>query len=275
LYDFLDSFWQIRHKVQANEYFIFFPKVKINLSNMKTFYVFIWCLLWGGLLQESKAQKFEKDDRVEVRFEKDQKWYAATIKEVRADGYWVGYDGYAASYDELVPLASPRLRPLNTEIAGVKAYIKAKRGQEVSLKGNLRDGKVIPLEWAQLSTMACFPGTRFQEFQGAHVFYWMDLPQRSEVTITVKPLQGKRINVYAYSGFDGRTLPPQESSCVSCEAGYEQWSAAKPPSDFSKAAGSQQVRLRAVNQPYRVLIGVAGAEGVQEGDFELKVRLSE
>ena len=222
-----------------------------------------------------QAQKFETGDRVEILYEKDSKWYAGTIKEVKPEGYLVGYDGYASSFDEVIASNSPRIRAMNTQIAGVKAYIKVKKGQSTKLKGNVREGKTISLEWAQLSTMACFPGTRFAEFEGNHVFYWMDLPTRSEVTITVKPLNGKRINVYAYSGFDGKTLPPNEGRCVSCEASHEQWNPAKPPQDFTRSAGVQTVQLRAINNPYRVLIGVAGARGVSEGDFELEVSLSQ
>ena len=216
---------------------------------------------------------FSEGDRIEILYPKDQKWYPGIIKKVSNDGYLVSYDGYASSYDETVPVN--RLRTVrNIGIRGVKSYIKAEKGKVIAIRGNIREGRIIDdLDFAQRSSMACFPGTRFVEFQGNQIFYWMDLPSRSEVTITVNPLTGKRINVYAFSGFDGQTLPPDVSSCVSCEAGYETWSAANPPRDFTKSAGTQKIQLRAVNSPYRVLIAVSGAKGVTEGDFELKVAL--
>jgi hypothetical protein len=235
----------------------------------KIFIIYFFLLYIGSFA--AQAQNFATGDRLEVLSEKDGKWYSATIKAIQEDNYLISYDGYASSYDQVIPFSSSRLRKANTEIEGVKSYIKVNKGQTTSFKGNIKEGEKITLNWAALSNMACFPATRFVEFEGNHLFYWVDLPVRSEMYITVKPLNGKRINVYAYSGFDGSTLPPDVVSCVSCEAGYEKWSAMKTPKNFQKSAGNQTIRLNAINNPYRVLIGVAGAKGVLEGDFELTI----
>ncbi|WP_154658260.1 hypothetical protein [Eisenibacter elegans] len=199
--------------------------------------------------------------------------YAGTVQEVRNEGYMISYDGYSAAYNETIPFGSKRLRAVGSAALEGVDYIAVERGKTSVRRGNLNTGKTLPLAWAALSSMACFPATRFVEFEGNHVFYWVDLPARSEIFITIKPLTGKRINVYAYSGFDGKTLPPDVGSCVSCEAGYEAWSAAKPPKNFQKSAGEHTIRLNAINNPYRVLIGVAGAKDVVEGDYELNISL--
>ncbi|MBX2870658.1 MAG: hypothetical protein KTR30_01120, partial [Saprospiraceae bacterium] len=38
-------------------------------------------------------------------------------------------------------------------------------------EGVLDQGQTMPLRWAENSSVACFPGTRFVEYQGNHVLY--------------------------------------------------------------------------------------------------------
>lgn len=44
------------------------------------------------------------------------------------------------------------------------------------VEGKLEDGVKIPLDWAEGSSVACFPSTRFEMFDGHHVFYRVNLP---------------------------------------------------------------------------------------------------
>ncbi len=215
------------------------------------------------------ALKYEVGERCEI--EHQGKWYGGRIEQVKgADLFYVSWDGYAASYNSDVP--KNRLRPM-TPIANVP-YIVAKRGAgAVLVKGNVKNGKTIDLAWAAYSSNACFPATRFAEFEGNHEFYWLDLPENSEVTITVSSPTGQRINVYGFSGFDGQAIPPNVPSCTSCEAGHEQWNPTNPPTNFTKTAGPQKIQLRAINARFRVLVAVAGAKGVTAGDYELRVEI--
>lgn len=225
----------------------------------------------------SAAKKWNVGDRVEIKnydeVYKREKIYPAIIVSVESGGYRVNYDGYAESYDETV--SADKLQPLSP-VAGVP-YLKAEKGKTVSVKSDLSGGKIIDLDWAQASGVACFPGTRFVEFEGNHVFYWMDLPRRSILKITVKPTDGKRINVYAYSGFEPQYVPPNVPRCLSCEASHETWVGTNPPADFTKASskdgGVQSVELNATTNRYGVLIGVAGAKGVVSGKYELQIEL--
>ncbi len=161
---------------------------------------------------------------------------------------------------------------INYDSKPAKVYsLKAEKGKALSYKGNISEGKTIPLEWASTSNMACFPATRNEEFRGNHLFYKLELPKYSKMKVTVIPQDGKRINLYAISGYDGQSLPPNISRCVTCEAGYAKYVG---NTDVTKSAGAQSVEFMAINNPYNVLIGVAGAKGATSGEFIIKVELT-
>jgi hypothetical protein len=144
------------------------------------------------------------------------------------------------------------------------------------VKGNLKDGvKLQSLRWAESSSVACFPGTRFEMFNGNHVFYRMTMPAASTMTITVTPKDGKVINLYALrQGMRGQQNPPNITSAISCEAKYPIYAnVSKTRRVTNKDDGIRKVEYISVRSPYSILIGVAGAEGLAEGDFTLKVEI--
>ncbi|NET35130.1 MAG: hypothetical protein F6K19_24405 [Cyanothece sp. SIO1E1] len=146
---------------------------------------------------------------------------------------------------------------------------------QISLfEGALDQGQTMPLRWAENSSVACFPGTRFVEFQGNHVLYRMQMPAYSDLKITVQPKDPKhRINIYALRlGVNNMDTPPNISRAISCEAGYPIY-AGQP--NLNAPAEAQSVSYISVARPYSILIGVAGAKGVLEGAYELKVELKE
>ena len=147
----------------------------------------------------------------------------------------------------------------------------ALKGVTKSYKGSLADGvKVHDLSWASRSSTACFPATQNAKFTGNHVLYVAEIPSRSSMEVTVVP-SDKNANMSIYAYMDAKNssaFPPSLSSCVSCEAEHK-W-------DYPKRGKTQDhtrtIRLNAVNNPYRVVIGVAGAEGLDSGDFILKIK---
>lgn len=141
-------------------------------------------------------------------------------------------------------------------------------------EGTLDQGETMPLRWAENSSVACFPGTRFVEFQGNHVLYRMQMPAYSDLKITVEPNDSKhRINIYALRlGINNMDTPPNISRAISCEAGYPIY-AGQP--NFNAPAEARSVSYISVARPYNILIGVAGAKGVLEGGYKLKVELKE
>lgn len=142
-----------------------------------------------------------------------------------------------------------------------------------SVEGNLSQGvEMTDLSWAWNSSVACFPGTQAAKFTGKHVLYALDLPAYTELEIDLIPVdKNANFSLYAYEVgtiTDGNTVPtlPQ---CIRCEADYK-W-------DY-KVKGKTQDHTRhvrdilAIANPYQVVIGVVGANGLSEGAYRLEVR---
>ena len=142
--------------------------------------------------------------------------------------------------------------------------------------GNIKDGtKLSSLRWAERSSVACFPGTRFEMFTGNHVFYRITLPAASAMKVIVTPAKGKAINLYALrQGMRQQAVPPNVTSAISCEASYPIYAnVSKTRRVRNKDDGTRKVEYISVNSSYSILIGVAGAEGLTEGDFKLKIEI--
>jgi hypothetical protein len=142
---------------------------------------------------------------------------------------------------------------------------------KAQVSGNLKTGKVIDLAWATKSSVACFPSVKNDHFDGHHLLYTLDLPAQSVLKIELVPQDKKSdLSLYAYSvGTTNTQLPPSISSVVSCEASYGSKSISKPYNPGSKEA----VELNATTNPYRVVVGVAGAQKLKKGDFTLNFDL--
>jgi len=136
------------------------------------------------------------------------------------------------------------------------------------ISADLASGRVLEhLEWADESDVACFPGTENTNFEGAHLLYWIDQPESTTLTATASPDSGVDVSVYILQM--GTTLfqvPPDVSSVVSCEAGFDQTGDSNP-------GEAETTSVIATTNPYNVLIGVAGAAGVESGGFTLSVTL--
>jgi hypothetical protein len=163
------------------------------------------------------------------------------------------------------PEAGPKVTPL-TLPANVNS------GQ---VDGNIKDGKTIALGWAERSSVACFPGTRFEMFNGNHVLYRVAMPAGSRITVTLTPKDGAAVNLYALrQGAAERTAPPSITSAISCEAKYPIY--ANLPTGrtvANKDDGTRKIEFISVGAPYSILIGVAGAKGLKEGAFSLGVKI--
>ncbi len=149
--------------------------------------------------------------------------------------------------------------------------IKLKPNGTVKKTGKLDGGPQIALSWASESDIACWPSIRDQHFNGAHQVYVTDLPPKSEMFIKLIPKNPKLdLSLYAYSvGTKTKALPPKVISTVSCEASFGTKSRSKP----YNPGKPENVRLNAIRNPYRVYIGVAGAQGVKKGAYELQIEL--
>ena len=142
--------------------------------------------------------------------------------------------------------------------------------------GDLKDGtKLSSLRWAERSSVACFPGTRFEMFTGNHVFYRITLPPYSSMKVIVKPKEGKDINLYALrQNMRAQTVPPNVERAVSCEASYPIYAnVSRTRTVRNKDDGVRKVEYISVRSPFSILIGVAGAKGKTDGEFTLQIEI--
>lgn len=143
----------------------------------------------------------------------------------------------------------------------------------ITVRGDLANGFVMnDLSWAWNSSVACFPKTQESKFTGNHVLYTIDLPSYTSMEITVIPDdESANFSLYAYEVgkvSSGNTVP-NLSRCVRCEADHK--------SDYNRRGGQDHTRtvkdILALRNPYQVVIGVTGADGLSEGGFTLEINV--
>jgi len=138
-----------------------------------------------------------------------------------------------------------------------------------TIEGDLNEGEVIDLNWADQSTVACWPGTENDNFTGPHVFYGSYIPRSSKLTATATPAEGVDLSLYVIELLsDEYDVPPNLERCVSCEASYDAISNSNP-------GEVESTYVTAIDSPYNVLIGIAGAAGHTSGGFSLSVSLED
>lgn len=150
--------------------------------------------------------------------------------------------------------------------------LEARSGESLTYELNLDKGSpMTDLSWAWNSQNACFVEPRKAWFTGNHLLLQTEIPKYSTMVIRLVPKDEKQnMSLYAYSGGQG-ALPPGLNGCVSCEADFKQ---ERPSVNRPRPDHTRSVELRAVNRPYPVTIGVAGAEGLTNGGFYLEVTVS-
>lgn len=175
---------------------------------------------------------------------------------------WIAFTAFAAI--ALAQVSWP------AGIFGIRNHTE--RDQTLVVEGKLESGKPIEdLSWAASSQLACFPATQFAKYRGNHVFYGIQLPRRSTLIIKLIPKDpNQNLSLYAYSiGTGDFSVPPKLYQATSCESD-EKWDR---PFVGKTQDHTRSVELRAVNNPYNVIIGVSGPKEAVAGDFSLEVTL--
>jgi hypothetical protein len=191
--------------------------------------------------------------------------YNIFIGVVGAEGLKTG--GYTLKIDLVTKVtSSEEQKPLKIYTA------KSEKGKILSYKGDLKDGvKINDLSWASKSSVACFPATQNSKFTGNHIIFTTEIPANSVMDITVVPDDvNANMSIYAYQvGLTNTAMVPELSSCMACEAEHK-W-------DYPKKGKTQDhtrtVSLNTLNNPYKVVIGVVGADGLTTGSFTLKIKV--
>ena len=146
-------------------------------------------------------------------------------------------------------------------------------GGGTSATGDLATGACVNLNFAENSTTACFPGTRFELFEGNHVYYALDtpLPPQSVATIEVLPAPGVDVNLYGYrSGTSSFFVPPYVPSVSACEASHPS-GLGSPPNPG--APEFIQFTNPSTTSEYNLFFAVAGPAGVTSGAYDVIVRI--
>lgn len=162
----------------------------------------------------------------------------------------------------------------NSESDGWPAHVTTIPLEDgATITGDLSEGTQIDLDFADNSTVACWPGTENVNFQGNHVMYALETPLgavegRATVDFRVTPDSNDTdVSIYAlHQGATDFTVPPETSSVVGCEAGYDAQNDSNPgePEETPYPTVS-------INNPYNVVVVVAGADGHTSGGYTLEV----
>ncbi len=145
-----------------------------------------------------------------------------------------------------------------------------------SLEVNLSEGVFLDdLSWAWNSQNACFPETQKSKFTGKHLFFTGILSEKSKATITVIPKnKRKNLSLYAYQmPLNDTFLVPNLPHCIACEADHK--------NDYKKYGKPKQNHKRkvsnfiALDNSYRIVIGVTGADNLSVAEFILEIKTEE
>lgn len=144
-------------------------------------------------------------------------------------------------------------------------------GNNIAVVGDLKDGQLMSdLSWAWQSSVACFPKTQELKFNGNHQLFQFELPAKSMVEIILIPDdKNSDMSLYAYMvGPKAYAVVPNLTSCIRCESDYKwdrQW--AEKTQDHTRIVKD----ILTIHRPYKVIVGVAGSNGLAEGTFKLQI----
>jgi hypothetical protein len=130
-------------------------------------------------------------------------------------------------------------------------------------EGDLGDGRV-PDSLDFLETARCVPGTEFANFDGAHVFYTYDQPAGRQVYVRVRPEDDVDVSLYVSQLPAGSGGSGIDDIADPCEESLDY------PNDNNPGV-AESVKLTSVGNAYRLVIGVAGANGATTGGFLVEI----
>jgi hypothetical protein len=141
------------------------------------------------------------------------------------------------------------------------------READETFTGDLADGSVISLDWADDSPLYCWVGSENSNFTGNHVFYVVEKGGEDNVAVAVDPASGVDVSMYLleFASTGDIQYPPDINDAARCEAAFDYQNDGNP--------GKKELFLmQGPGTGDRVLLlGVAGADGQTSGAFTVKV----
>jgi hypothetical protein len=141
--------------------------------------------------------------------------------------------------------------------------------------GDLGTGNILPdLSWAASSQNACFPATRFDRFDGNHVFFALKEPIPAKSILTVRAIPKTKavdVSLYGYTLAVGEAaIPPLVYPTAVCEASYD----GTPGANKGNPGVAERIEFQNPSQhQYGAFFAVAGPGGATAGAFDLEVTL--
>ncbi len=132
--------------------------------------------------------------------------------------------------------------------------------------GNLSDGEVLDSNWGE-SPYNCWPGTENTNWSGSIVFENDALAEDvGDYHVRVTPTDPTvDVSLVAMKvGTDTTDFPPDLASSIACDTSYDR-------ANDSNPGYSEAVIVQGGQNPYRIIVGVAGANGTTSGAYDVEV----
>lgn len=141
------------------------------------------------------------------------------------------------------------------------------RAPDITWDGNLDSGEIIDLDWASSGGFGCWPGTEDVNFTGSHVFENDALSADiGDFFVRVNPADPSiDVSLYAIkAGVDTIEFPPDLPSAVACDSTFDRENNGNP-------GVSEGTVVQGGSNPYRIVVGVAGANDATSGGYDVEV----
>ncbi|HHH49967.1 MAG TPA: hypothetical protein ENK52_03200 [Saprospiraceae bacterium] len=158
------------------------------------------------------------------------------------------------SYLLLILLGTPNL-----------TFIEVVPNHHKTIRGYLSEGQTIDTKWANnFSYVNCFPEKDNKKFNGNQLLYILEMPENSALKITA--ISNKNISMFAYqiAERDSKNIPPHVRDVIHCASSTNNQNNRKKP---------EFIQLNTAQKPCKVVIGIAGANKINMGAFELDLEL--
>lgn len=181
---------------------------------------------------------------------------AADADGAAGDGRSTGGGGEAGHLDAAETWIPPTAWPAEVQQLHVV--------HDVQVEGELGDGAPIDTTWSYAPVRVCFSVIEAQShFAGPQVLYALaePLPELSTLTLELTPDAGVEASIFAYQlPVDTFYVPPHVPTVIECRYSFE-----------SGPAGSQTLKLTALDGAYNVLVAVAGPQPGAAGGYTLEL----
>lgn len=131
-----------------------------------------------------------------------------------------------------------------------------------SWTGNLSEG-TVPDSLDFLEANFCVPGTHFDKFDGAHVYYTYAQTAGTQVYVRATPDEDLTLSLIVSQLPGGSSGTGPGAVADPCETSLNYQNA--------NPGVSETIKLTSTTEPYHLVIGVAGAFGATSGEFAVDV----